>query len=212
MKIQVYAGDRFHPEQTVRDGFVSLAAHEGLALDWIPTVEHWSHAMLSGCDAVLLAKSNVISPADWRPWITAKNETALRDYVCAGGGLVVVHSGCASYSPIGPMLALMGGQFTQHPPQCAVLLEPVPLHALTAGVDAAFTVHDEHYFINTDDPRLNVFLRSHSVHGVQPAGWIREEGRGRVCVLTPGHNVEVWRHPSFQILILNALRWVTRKL
>jgi hypothetical protein len=29
-----------------------------------------------------------------------------------------------------------------------------------------------------------------------------------VCLLTPGHNVDVWLHPSYQALIQNALRWV----
>jgi hypothetical protein len=28
-----------------------------------------------------------------------------------------------------------------------------------------------------------------------------------VCVLTPGHNVEVWQHPSFQALLVNGLDW-----
>jgi hypothetical protein len=26
-------------------------------------------------------------------------------------------------------------------------------------------------------------------------------------MLTPGHNVEVWLEPSFQVLLGNALRW-----
>jgi hypothetical protein len=26
-------------------------------------------------------------------------------------------------------------------------------------------------------------------------------------MLTPGHNVEVWLHPSYQVLLANALRW-----
>ncbi|CAN5509301.1 hypothetical protein BH10CHL1_BH10CHL1_18130 [soil metagenome] len=46
-----------------------------------------------------------------------------------------------------------------------------------------------------------------SRHGTQPGGWTRLEGDGRVCVLTPGHNLEVWLDPSYQILLGNALRW-----
>jgi type 1 glutamine amidotransferase len=45
---------------------------------------------------------------------------------------------------------------------------------------------------------------------VQPAGWTRAEGAGRVCVLTPGHNLEVWLHPEFQKLLLNACRWTAK--
>lgn len=29
----------------------------------------------------------------------------------------------------------------------------------------------------------------------------------RVCVLTPGHNLEVWLHPGFQALLRHALNW-----
>jgi type 1 glutamine amidotransferase len=51
---------------------------------------------------------------------------------------------------------------------------------------------------------------SRSEHDEQPAGWRRTDGAGRVAVLTPGHNLEVWLHPSYQKLILNALRWCGR--
>jgi type 1 glutamine amidotransferase len=50
-------------------------------------------------------------------------------------------------------------------------------------------------------------LTTASEHGTQPGGWVRHEGSGRVAVLTPGHNVEVWLYPAYQTLIGNALRW-----
>jgi hypothetical protein len=31
-------------------------------------------------------------------------------------------------------------------------------------------------------------------------------------MLTPGHNLEVWLHPSYQALILNGLRWCSKTL
>ena len=55
---------------------------------------------------------------------------------------------------------------------------------------------------------VDLFVTTRSSHGEQPGGWTRSEGRGRVCVLTPGHNLDVWLHPSYQALVLNALRWV----
>ena len=58
-----------------------------------------------------------------------------------------------------------------------------------------------------DDPEADLFLTTRSEHGAQPGGWTRLEGDGRVCVLTPGHNVEVWLEPNYQVLIANALRW-----
>jgi type 1 glutamine amidotransferase len=61
----------------------------------------------------------------------------------------------------------------------------------------------------TDQP-LDLFLTTTSEHGAQPGGWTRTEGQGRICVLSPGHNLEVWLHPSFQALLLNGLRWCSK--
>jgi type 1 glutamine amidotransferase len=73
-----------------------------------------------------------------------------------------------------------------------------------------FTLKDEHYFMALDDPQADVFVTTTSVHGEQPAAWRRTEGNGRVAVLTPGHNLEVWLHPSFQALVMNCLRWCAK--
>ncbi|HJZ49594.1 MAG TPA: ThuA domain-containing protein, partial [Roseiflexaceae bacterium] len=93
-----------------------------------------------------------------------------------------------------------------HPPQCLVAVEPRQPHPLTAG-SAAFALIDEHYVMALDDAQADVFLTTRSEHGAQPAGWTRQELAGRVCVLSPGHNLDVWLHPSYQALIGNALRW-----
>jgi type 1 glutamine amidotransferase len=69
---------------------------------------------------------------------------------------------------------------------------------------------DEHYMMDQDDAGAEVFLTTTSEHGTQPGGWLRADGDGRVCVLTPGHNVEVWLHPSYQTLIQNVLHWCAR--
>ena len=61
--------------------------------------------------------------------------------------------------------------------------------------------------MDMDDELVDVFLTTKSEYGSQPAGWTRTEGAGRVCVLTPGHSLEVWKHPSYQALLQNALRW-----
>ena len=58
-------------------------------------------------------------------------------------------------------------------------------------------------FISTDI----LFLHTTSEHGRQPAGWTRTEGKGRVCVLTPGHNLAIWHHPSYQAILRNSLKW-----
>jgi type 1 glutamine amidotransferase len=92
-----------------------------------------------------------------------------------------------------------------------VTVEPQAGHLLTAG-STPFAAVDEHYQMALDDDQADVFLTTISEHATQPGGWTRTEGQGRVCVLTPGHNLEVWVQPSYQTLLLNALRWCSREL
>lgn len=207
-RILVFCDDLYHPAATVRAGLAPLTAGGEFAFDWIEDAAGWDPGHLRDYPVVLLAKSNVCSATDKKPWLAGPTEGALRDYVRAGGGLLAVHSGTASYQEVAPVREVLGGVFLSHPPQCAVTVEPRAGHPLNARVDGAFTIHDEHYQMILDDAGADIFLHSRSVHGVQPAGWARTEGRGRVCVLTPGHNPEVWLHPSFQHLLTNALNWV----
>jgi type 1 glutamine amidotransferase len=133
-------------------------------------------------------------------------QAAFADYVQQGGGLLVIHSGSAGYAEQPVLRGLLGGVFLHHPPQCPVTVEPHAGHPLAAG-SAPFTLVDEHYFMAFDDPGADVFLNTVSEHGTQPGGWTRLAGAGRVCLLTPGHNLEVWLHPSYQQIIRNALGW-----
>lgn len=157
----------------------------------------------------VLAKANITSSKVEKPWLTQETQPGFLDYVRGGGGLVVVHAGTCRYEELNVMNDLIGGAFTRHPDQCEVRIEPRNGHPVTAGV-LPFAMKDEHYFIEMDAQDADLFMHSHSEHGVQPAGWSRTEGLGRVCVLTPGHNLEVWLHPEFQKLLANALRWTTK--
>lgn len=209
LPLLVFCDDTFHPAATVRSGLGDLETSGLIAPVWRENVTGWNSGELKNYPVVLLSKSNVVSSSDKTPWLKDGTEYAFRDYVRSGGGLVVVHSGTASYAQVAPMRELTGGTFLNHPPPCEVIVEPRPHHLLTAGVDEAFSIHDEHYVMALDDLAADVFLHTRSQHGTQPAGWTRTEGKGRVCVLTPGHFADVWRHPSFQILLSNAVSWVT---
>jgi uncharacterized protein len=209
MRALVLCDDYWHPAHVAREGLDRLESGGEFAFDWIEDANEWSAERMAGYPAVVLVKSNNVSAADPAAWMTSEVENAFLDYVRAGKGLLVVHSGSAGYKETPVLRALMGGVFDHHPPQCMVTVEPVEGHVLTAGV-APFTVKDEHYFMLLDDAGADVFLTATSEHGPQPGGWTRTEGAGRVCMLTPGHNVEVWLEPSFQILLGNALRWCGR--
>jgi uncharacterized protein len=205
MRALVLCNDYWHPARTARAGLGALD-NSGFEFDWIEHAGEWSAERMAEYPLVVLTKANNISATDQQPWVTEAVEQAFLEYVHNGNGLLAIHSGTAGYIQLPVLRALLGGVFISHPPQCLVTVEPRATHPLAAG-SAAFTLKDEHYHMALDDTQTDVFLTTTSEHGTQPAGWTRREGAGRVAVLTPGHNVEVWLHPAFQALIGNALHW-----
>lgn len=209
MRTIVFCDDRWHPASIVRSGLEPLR-QEGFEFDWVENVSDWSVEQMFEYPVVVLAKANNVSSTDQSPWMTEEIEQAFREYVSKGNGLLALHSGTADYENNAVLRGLLGGVFASHPEQCPVTVEVQAGHPLTAE-SSSFTVKDEHYFMELDDAQADVFLTTRSEHGSQPGGWTRLEGDGRVCVLTPGHNVEVWLHPSFQALLHNALQWCGKK-
>ena len=204
----VLCDDYWHPARVPREG-LSRLKEQGFVFDWIEDARHWSAERMAAYPLVILTKSNHVSSADKTGWMTEEVESAFAEYLLKGNGLLAIHSGTADYQDMPVLRNLLGGVFTHHPEQCAVTMELQTDHPLTAGV-SPFTVKDEHYFMAMYASDIEVFMTSHSEHGQQPAGWRRTEGAGRVAVLTPGHNLEVWLHPSYQALLLNTLRWCGR--
>lgn len=205
MKVLVLCGDYWHPPQIAREGLEALESTE-FTFDWLEDTRDWSAEGMLTYPVVILTKSNNVSADDKTEWMTDSMQAAFSEYVRKGNGLLAIHSGTAEYEQKPVLRSLLGGVFTHHPEQCPVTVKPDVEHPLSAG-SAAFTLKDEHYFMAMEDPQVEVFMTTTSQHGEQPGGWRRVEGNGRVVVLTPGHNLEVWLRPSFQVLLRNALRW-----
>jgi uncharacterized protein len=205
MKTLVLCGDPWHPARIAREGLSLLEGSE-FSFDWIEDARDWSPEAMTAYPLVILTKSDNVSSTDQTSWMTEGVQTGFSEYVSHGNGLLAIHSGTAEYQQKPILRGLLGGVFTHHPQQCPVTITPHMGHPLGAGA-LPFTLTEEHYFMAMDDPQVDVFVTTSSQHGQQPGAWRRLEGSGRVTVLTPGHNLEVWIHPSFQALLLNCLRW-----
>jgi type 1 glutamine amidotransferase len=210
MQTLVLCDDFWHPARVPQAGLRALKEAE-FTFDWIENALAWSPERMAAYPLVILTKSNNISASDQTGWMTEAVQAAFANYVRKGNGLLAIHSGTAGYEQMPVLRGLLGGVFTHHPEQCPVTVEPRVGHPLSVG-SHPFTLKDEHYFMALDDPRAEVFMTTKSEHGEQPGAWRRAEGAGRVAVLTPGHNEEVWLHPSFQALLLNTLRWCGKAL
>jgi len=207
MRALVLCDDTWHPAETARHGLGALGGE--FQFEYLADGAAWTAEQMDAFPLTVLVKANITSAQVAQPWLTPANEQAFSEYVRRGHGLAVVHAGLSRYESLPAMHALLGGAFLKHPDPCAVTVEPRSGHPVTHGI-TPFTVHDEHYFVSVTDPQAEIFLWSRSAHGAQPAGWTRTDGDGRVCVLTPGHNVEAWLHPGYQKLLLNALRWAAK--
>ncbi|MGE5378305.1 MAG: ThuA domain-containing protein [Bacteroidota bacterium] len=209
MKILVLCGDEWHPPEIARQGLGALSGAE-FEFDWAEEVHGWRPESMMAYPVVILARSDHALATDPSGWMTDAVQAAFSDYVQQGNGLFAIHSGTAGYDQKPVLRSLLGGVFLHHPEQCLVTLSPRLDHPLCAG-SAPFTLKDEHYFMAMDDLQADVFLRTSSANGEQPGAWRRTVGSGRVAVLTPGHNLDVWLHPSFQALLINSLRWCGRQ-
>lgn len=210
MKILVLCDDYWHPARVPREGLGAIKEPE-FTFDWIENARDWSAEQMAAYPLVILTKSNNTSAMDQTGWMTDAVQAAFADYVRQGNGLLAIHSGTADYDQMPVLRSLLGGVFNHHPVQCPVTIVPYEGHPLCTGCEP-FTLQDEHYFMTMDDPKVDVFMTTKSKHGEQPGAWRRTESAGRVAVLTPGHNVEVWLHPFFQSLLLNVLRWCGKLL
>jgi type 1 glutamine amidotransferase len=209
MKTGVLCGDRWHPAEVVREGLEPLRT-DSTQFEFSIDPEEWSLDRMKQYDVLVLSKSNgkpePRAAHEDPDWLTDAVQQNFVQYVENGGGLLICHSGTVGYQNRPLFLGLVGGVFLHHPPHCSVTLEYHGDFGREKDDPRTFKIHDEHYFVETAPDNLT-FLTSTSENGTQPAGWTRRQGKGRVCVLTPGHFPDVWTHPVYQHTLRYALDW-----
>ena len=222
MKVLLLCDDYWHPGQTGIDGVEPLKQN-GFSFKTIKNADDFSIDMLKEYPAVLMCKSDEVSQTDKQPWKTEDVQKAFINYVENGGGLLAVHSAIVNSKNFKALDDMIGCRFIGHPNNCPVTVAPVKPHPITEGVEL-FCETDEHYRIEITAKDADVLLASYSPPqgdeskyneepyfntpaGIYAAGYVRTQGAGRICVLTPGHLGVVWLNPQFQKLLSNALNW-----
>jgi type 1 glutamine amidotransferase len=224
MRVLIFCDDYWHPGQVIIDGTAPLA-QQGFQFDVIKNANDLSPDKLKDYPVVLLSKSDNVSQEDKQPWKTQEMQKAFVDYVEGGGGLLVTHSGTVCGQNTEALDNLVGCRFNGHPNNCPVTVQPIRKHPVTEGV-GMFCEVDEHYMIEVTAQNAEILMASYSpaqgeeskreedpYHNTQaaiyPCGYVRTQGKGRVCVLTPGHLLPVWLNPQFQKTLTNALKWTS---
>lgn len=218
MKILVICDDIWHPGEVIARGLKPLEK-KGYELDVVMAAKDiLTKDMLRDYEVIINCKTNSHSPANasapwFEPGVTAVMPEDFREYVEEGHGFIALHSGtCYSEKRQKEMTELIGCEFLGHPPQCTIHAGFVKEHPVLAGVEE-FDFRDEHYRINVLAEDADVFMTttSDSEAGTQVGGYTRQVGKGRLCVLTPGHNCAVLLNPQYAKMICNALDWCAGK-
>jgi len=226
-KILLLCNDRWHPGQIPVDGTAPLTK-KGFHIDVIQNANALSPELLTNYSLVLLSKSDEVSNNNHNSWKNLEIQNAFVDYVNEGGGLLAVHSGTVAGENTSLLDHLLGCRFLSHPEQSLVTVTPLKPHFITKGVEP-FQEKDEHYLLEILQEDIDVLFASYSPaqgeeekYETEPyfnspallttSGYVRRFGEGRICVLTPGHNLSLWLNPSFQKILENAILWCTKKM
>jgi type 1 glutamine amidotransferase len=221
MKILLFCDDYYHPGEVPENGLRPL----GFDMDVIYNATSFDTADLKNYDVVVISKCDHVSQANNSPWKTAAVQDALVGYVENGGGLLVTHSGTVANEEgtTDTLDRLIGCRFASHPNNCPVTVGILKPHPITQGV-GIFTEVDEHYHLEILADDVDILAASYAAAQgeeskyatepyfnapahIAPAAYVRTQGKGRVCVLTPGHVIEVWQNPEYAKMLRNAIKW-----
>lgn len=142
--------------------------------------------------------------------LTNAQVDGLAGWVRSGGAFLAAHAATVVGESDPALAALIGGVFVSHPPPFAFTVYPVfGKHPITAGIEA-FTVHDE-FYIEAYTPDVQVHMIAFDRGVAYPMAWSRNEGRGRVAHIAPGHSAAVWNLEPYQQLLLQTMEWLTER-
>lgn len=218
----VRGGWEGHQPVEATDLFLPFLEEQGFAVRVEDSPEVYADAdAMSGLDVVV----QCVTMSEASPAAIA----GLRAAVAGGTGFTGWHGGIAdSFRASSDYLQLVGGQFATHPAvaegsEDAFRRHRIEFtgleHPITAGLDD-FELVTEQYWVLHDDLSDVLATTTHPAEAWQewhrpvtsPAVWTRDWGRGRIAVSTPGHSVEVLRHPTVRTLVERGILWTARVL
>lgn len=141
--------------------------------------------------------------------MTNEQVSGLTNWVQNGGALLAAHAATVTGDSNPRLGKLFGGVFLSHPDPFPFTVYPLSgEHPITAGI-RAFEIHDE-FYIQKYDPSVEIHMTAVHENVAYPMLWSRHEGNGRVAVVTPGHFPAVWKHPTYQRLMLQTAGWLLK--
>ena len=185
-------------------------------------------------DADYLSTVDLIQQTNTMNVITREEFAGLQNAIIAGTGFAGWHGGIAdSYRNNSDYLQMVGGQFANHPgkapedrkgeqadnylPHTINLTDLGRRHEITRGIDD-FELVTEQYWVLHDDYNDVLATTTQKVRSwdpwnreiTSPAIWTRNWGKGKIFVITCGHNLEIVTEENVKTIIERGLLWASR--
>ena len=218
-QVAALVGDYYHKSGPVQETLQQTASGLGFQVEFFtdPALLPWDS--LRSFRGLVMVKENRLTPAESNAvWATPKHEAAIAEFAEAGGAVIGLHNGLASFDIEGAYFKTVRGSFQYHPkehPRFQVRAVtgsgagPAE-HGLLAGF-STFELTDEMYFVRVDSARTTRLLEVfHPDYGTSCAAWAHTVGSGRVFCFTPGHTVEVLNNAGYRRFLERGLRWALR--
>ncbi|WZO99272.1 ThuA domain-containing protein [Isosphaeraceae bacterium EP7] len=145
----------------------------------------------------------------------------LRDYVEAGGGVVVLHHALLNFQKWAWWSEeVVGGRYRLQregdSPSSGVkdgqelFVTPATDHPVLAGI-APFHIHDEAYNKLFMSPKIKVLLTTENPASETNVAWIGPCSTAKVVAIQLGHGHTAFGHPTYRSLVHNAVLWAAGK-
>lgn len=151
---------------------------------------------------------------DSTPFMTDELEEAIIANVNRGMGLMSLH--CSVWNGQKKRyMELVGVEkpYMHTKVQPALLHDLNPDHPITKGVKESMFGDDEIFSADLIPGKSTVLFKLKGEEQPQDkaGGWCREEGRGRVVSLLPGHQASPYHDSSYKEILWRSIHWAMRK-
>ena len=138
--------------------------------------------------------------------ISASQESALKNFVQGGKGLIPIHSATGCFKNSEWYINTVGGQFKSHGVGTFNSAIVNKTHPVSQGL-WDFNTWDETYVHQKINPQMTVLMERVDGNVREPYTWVRNEGKGRIFYTAYGHNDSTWTNAGFLKLVNNGVLW-----
>ncbi|MBM3211403.1 hypothetical protein FJZ33_04220, partial [Candidatus Poribacteria bacterium] len=210
----VLIGDHYHPPAYIPPSLDMVFHRIGMPARYTYNVTQLNAKNLKGVRLLVILRDGMNWPDPKGKqifWMTEEQEKAVEEFVRNGGGFLALHNATALKrldDERSIYRDVLGSSYNGHGPGNEEFSVKVinHNHPITKGVNGYPAIDERHTpIIHADD--ANILLEAVSGDKTSVNGYVRPYGKGRVCYLANGHNLEMLQNPEMQKLMTNAALW-----